>query len=1262
MSHLGIKLLGTPEASVGCRILNFRTSKTCALLYYLAAEEGMQHRDTLAELLWPQSVEGRATLRSALANLRKTFDTIEVGLAEECLVVERDRIGLRFESKLRVDLHTLRDALKFTRRTPEEELEMLRGAATVYRGEFLKSFYVKDVPEFDLWVGAERETWRLRAGEAFGRLSRLETEEGDPAAAEKAAEAWVTCDPASEAATIRHMETRRDVGDPEGAVFAYEEYRSTVKKIDLEPGAEVDALVEALRSKMPARWSRTHEKKRRMKQAPSVDDLSIPLMDRAEEFGALIAEYRAAASGDFGIVTVLGEGGMGKTRLAEDFLRWAAAEGAEVLRGRVREAGDPPYGSVVGALRERMERERAPDDLLEDVWLTELSRILPELRERYQDLPVPASDETAKGRLFEAIVRFGCALADRAPVVFFLDDLQWADAATREMLYYACEHWARQEAPILLVLCVSTESCPDLAAEERLSSFESELPVRRLSLGPIGEESTLALVRKLADKKQEECSSAVLERLGHWLYAETSGHPLFVSQTIRALIERGLLSIVIQEEDGKASVRVREGTPDEVSPEDSLEARLRGFEPAGVRELIHGRLSHLSPDAASLAAAAAVVGGDFSFDSLLKVSGIGEQDALSAIDELLNGRLLRYSETRSYTANFSFSHDRVRQVAYTEAGEARRYIYHRRALTLLKDRLSATELARHALAAGETKAAFSHLIEAGDEALSFFAASDASGQYERAMELLREQTETLPAARRSRLPAEEIEHLYVNLGRARELTGEWDQAGYVYEQMRDYARTSREWRLEVVALNRLAILYAQQWFDLPKAISLLEEALEVAVVSGDRLAMAETGWNLCQMRGLSMDGENAIANGEKALELARELGLKELEARCFGALAIACFITGGLKECSRHAHSGAELYSALERSDMEGNVTLSAQYIWAGSPYSSSASNQAMRSHCLALLSAGEFGLGNLKVATEAGREAVEIGREIESDSVFANGATALHLPLNQTGEYEESLALTTEALEVVRDLSSPVLHLLLLSGLGEVQQALLRLEEAQTTFLEASKLAEANVSTRYWRSEFTAGLCTNRMLAGDPEAAHGYAREFLEMEESPKDWTWSNFEKHYGTEALLLGGDEELARQDAQRTSEQAGQNRRHQLVYLRMLAILARWDGKSEAAVSHLREAERLAKEMGMPRDLWEVRAALGELYEAQGDIEQARKVFAAAADVVLTLAEKIGDERLRQDFLSAPQVQDVLEWEAQPRRRREHKVTRHRSVAEF
>src|SRR5260370_2066220 len=99
-----------------------------------------------------------------------------------------------------------------------------------------------------------------------------------------------------------------------------------------------------------------------------------------------------------------GEVGSGNTRLANEFLAWAEMEGADVLQGQAFETGGQlPYRPLIEALRPRIERENAPDDLLSDTWLAELARLLPELCDRYPALPDPAGDKSvARTPLFAA--------------------------------------------------------------------------------------------------------------------------------------------------------------------------------------------------------------------------------------------------------------------------------------------------------------------------------------------------------------------------------------------------------------------------------------------------------------------------------------------------------------------------------------------------------------------------------------------------------------------------------------------------------------------------------------------------------------------------------------------------------------------------------------------------------------------------------------------------------------------------------------------
>src|SRR6266567_8155599 len=151
-------------------------------------------------------------------------------------------------------------------------------------------------------------------------------------------------------------------------------------------------------------------------------------------------------------------------------------------------------------MRSRLEGEQDLQALLGDVWLAELARLLPEFHEQVRDLPPPLSlDEAeARTRLFEAIARLGHALARRAPVVLFIDDAQWADAASLDVLQYASRRWAAAHVPVFL-LCTfrSDDLASSVALADWLTSLERNLPIRRQTLTALSFEDTLRLVQSL---------------------------------------------------------------------------------------------------------------------------------------------------------------------------------------------------------------------------------------------------------------------------------------------------------------------------------------------------------------------------------------------------------------------------------------------------------------------------------------------------------------------------------------------------------------------------------------------------------------------------------------------------------------------------------------------------------------------------------------------------------------------------------------------
>src|SRR5918998_5142426 len=231
------------------------------------------------------------------------------------------------------------------------------------------------------------------------------------------------------------------------------------------------------------------------------------------------------------------------------------------------------------------------------------------------------------------------------------------------------------------------------------------------------------------------------------------------------------------------------------------------------------------------------------------------------VSSLATGGPFRYTRNPGYLSH--------------RGGQARRRVLHRRALEVLEEEGSApaAQLARHALAGGLAEPAFGYSVAAGDDAVEVFAAHDAIEHYERARELLAGEEVRTGGGRQLGEPSIlELEHLYTQLGQTYELTNEWDKARAAYETLLTFAREMGEARLEVDALNHLAILAFHQEAGPPRAKALLEEARGVAEEAGLEEALVETECTLADlMTYWAGEFEPSGHLAEKALASARAL-------------------------------------------------------------------------------------------------------------------------------------------------------------------------------------------------------------------------------------------------------------------------------------------------------------------------------------------------------------------------------------------------------
>ncbi len=1283
MGLLRLAVLGPPEVFHDESRLTFSLRKAQALLLYLAVEGGLHPRSKLAALLWPDSEphDARTALRNAIALLRSLLATPDTAPAPHThLLSQQELLGLDSQAPMELDLDVVQQAYTQAQRLSTLPAEPQRAALvaqvqqalTLVRGPFLDGFWLREETAFDEWHQQQQQQWQVRLQFLFDRLSSWQEASGELEQARATLTRWLALDPLQEEAYRRLMRVYLALGDTSTALQVYATYRARLaQELQVKPSAETVALAEHIRATAAARRGISPT----LPAHPASElpgELVAPLVGRAAAFSQLVGSLRQAQQGQPQAVLVVGEAGIGKTRLASEFVAWARAQGAEVLSGHAFEAGGRlPYQPLVEALRTRLEAENAPEDLLDDPWLAELARLLPELRVRYPDLPAPTEDElTAKIRLFEAVARLVDALAQRAPLVLLLDNLQWVDGASLDLVRYLGHYWKEHGSRVLLLGMVRSEGLePRSQLAAQLSDLGRDLPVSQVLLQPLSQAETLQLVQAIVGEEEHgpaqpftaepspepapETPLVTLWILGDFLFAQTGGQPFYLLETLKLLRDRGLLVPRL----GTDGIWRLEPTVEMAAVVAQEQSRRELLLTPSVRAMILARLAKLSPAARQLVMASAVLGNQASAQRLWQVAEMEVQTGVEALEEAVRSGILREEEAGGgRPASYYFAHELIREVVYTELGEARRQVLHQRALALLQaEGARASELAYHALGAGEAEAAYRYNVQAEDEAMAIFAVEDAIGHYEQARALFHEHVQqavlelfhekSLPSitvqalAERARVdPASfpQVEHLYVCLGQAYASQNAWQRAEEAYEELLAYAQQHQLPRLVSLTLNRLAILAVQQSKDKPTVRALLEQAWQVAATSHDQTALAETEWNLAQiMAAVWGDPKRALPHAEQALSLARGIRDKELEARSLSSLGAIHLLGGDFQQAMRALEASLALYAALD-TEPAASRELS---VLVGSTLIQPLTNRATEALCWGLLALVQLHAGRARDSLRSGRRALALSKEIRNCWLQVMSTLYLLYALQEVGAYEEALVLAQQTLELARTLPAIVFQSFL-TAQSSIYHALQQWEEAQAALEEAEAIAET-LGLGLLRVPALSHLCMHYALVGQWEQARRYALQAIAVRKrADSALIWLDFYSQHETEALLHEEDEHQAREEVRRLGERLGTNRRFCLPYLRSRALLSARDGQSEEAIDHLRAAAQIAGDLGLPAERWQIQAALGTLYEAVGEPAQARTAFAEAARIIQGLAERIRDEALRTRFLAGPQIHHVVQ----------------------
>jgi predicted ATPase len=252
----------------------------------------------------------------------------------------------------------------------------------------------------------------------------------------------------------------------------------------------------------------------------------------AEAQGRRVTDKPGVGSGGSHVVLVVGQAGVGKTRLLEEFAADAEGQGARVLLGRAYESEQIlPFGPWVDALRSgKVLAETSVLDALPVAWRAELARLFPEAGE--PGLPISNAPEDYR-RLFEAVAHLLGLVAAGRPLVLLLEDIHWADEMSLRLFSFLGRRM--ESGSLLLVGTARDEELPGaLALRHFLEELGREGRLVRLALAPLSRTDTGALVRLLTRAGNEDAEVA---RLGEQVWTVSEGNPFMAVETMRAMRE-----------------------------------------------------------------------------------------------------------------------------------------------------------------------------------------------------------------------------------------------------------------------------------------------------------------------------------------------------------------------------------------------------------------------------------------------------------------------------------------------------------------------------------------------------------------------------------------------------------------------------------------------------------------------------------------------------------------------------------------------------
>ncbi|MGA8302227.1 MAG: AAA family ATPase [Thermoplasmata archaeon] len=637
-----------------------------------------------------------------------------------------------------------------------------------------------------------------------------------------------------------------------------------------------------------------------------------PWVARPEEQEHLRKAVERAVKGEGSALVLVGESGVGKTRLAEEAIRSAEQAGVRALRGRAFPGeGALPYSHWVEMIQTFL--RDAPLPLVQRVgWAVagEVSKIVPELADKVGSIPPsPASDpEAARARFYEGVSQFFVNLSQETPLLLLFEDLQWADPASLSLFEYAIRSVARHR---LFLLGTSheldAEENPRVAGVLRYlekNHLLANMAIRRLNRASVG-----AMIQRTFGETEpisDEFASLIHERTG--------GNPYFVEEVLRSLVEEG------------AIYRTDEGR---------WERKEVGqiAIPRTVRDVVKQRFNRLDEPTQSTLRVAAVLGVEFPVDLLRDVSGMDEERLLEQLERMVRAGVLEETKSPTHLQSLSFADPQLQRVLYEEILSMRRVRYHRKAGQVLEGIAGtrreefAGDLAYHYREGHDHLKAREYSVLAAGRWAKLYGFDEAERQYRTALELLEEAPDDGVRAR----VLDGLGRTQFALGRTERAVGEWEAAIRLYEATGDALKAGSLCHQLADRIRLNPGLAAGQPHRVEELLEAGRRLLE-SIPPSRELVLLYGLWSIrLGEQGRRAEGRSMA---EKAIEVAQAIGDRDAEMMSYDELAMTVPL-GEKEKVFEYLEAKEKYFSQPGREDWEqvfmARNNLSVASLWVAS-------------------------------------------------------------------------------------------------------------------------------------------------------------------------------------------------------------------------------------------------------------------------------------------------------------------------------------------